>query len=252
MECSKIQSFIDGYYDSELDLTKSLEIEEHLKSCENCSAVINNYKILHNAFSDNSFYYNAPLSLKNKIVSELDRQTNKPIFKIKSIFNWRNTSFALTALLIISVILIINLYNNPISGDISEQIVNSHLRSLASGNPTDVLSTDKHTVKPWFNGKINFSPPVNDLTSQGFSLIGGRIDYLNLKPAAVLVYRYNKHIINLYISLSDNSIIENREISSRSGYNIIHWVKDGMDYSAISDLNIEKLKIFNEEFLKAL
>lgn len=252
MECSKIQSFIDGYFDSELDLTKSLEIEEHIKNCENCSAILNNYKMLHNAFRDKSFYYNAPPSLKNKIASESDKQTNKPIFKTKSIFNWRNTSFALTALLIISVILIINLNNNSISGDISDQIVNSHLRSLASGSLTDVLSTDKHTVKPWFNGKINFSPPVSDLSSKGFPLIGGRIDYLNLKPAAVLVYRYNKHIINLYIFLNDKSINVNREISSHSGYNIIHWVKDGMDYRAISDLNIEKLKIFNEEFVKTL
>lgn len=250
MECSEILSVIDGYYDGELDLMKSLEIEEHLKHCENCSTIINNYKILHNTFRNESFYYNAPISLKNKIISRSDEVSNKPIIKRNSIFSWRNASFALAAILIITVILTLNPKNNSIGEDISDQIVNSHLRSLVSGNLTDVLSSDKHTVKPWFNGKINFSPPVSDLSSQGFPLIGGRLDFVNKTPSAVLVYHYNKHIINLYILLNDKSINSNREILSHSGYNIIHWNNKGMDYWAISDLNIEELKIFNELFVK--
>ncbi len=251
MDCGEIQSILDGYFDGELELTKSIEVGEHLKSCGDCSVIFNNYKILHNAFRDKSFYYNAPTKLKNKIIPALKKKTSKSIYGINQVFNWRNASFALTILLIISVILILTQKNISSTENLTYQVLNSHLRSLASNNLTDVLSSDKHTVKPWFNGKINFSPPVNDLSSKGFPLIGGRIDYLNNKPAAVLVYHYNKHIINLYISLNEKNN-SNEEISSHSGYNIIHWVRGGMDYWAISDVNIEELKIFNQEFVKNL
>lgn len=252
MECNEIQSVIDGYYDGELDLFKSLEIEQHIKSCEKCSAILNNYKIIHNSLRDNSFYYTVPSELKDRLMPGKRKTENKKFFGIDRILNWRNTSFALIILLLISLILLINPGRNSGGRELIAQLVNSHLRSLVNDNLTDVLSSDKHTVKPWFNGKINFSPPVYDLRSKGFPLAGGRIDYINNKQAAVLVYNYNKHIINLYISVNDIAANSDHEIFSRSGYNIIHWIKNGMDYWVISDLNLDELKIFNEEFVKTL
>jgi len=248
MGCNEIQQVLDGYYDGELDLIKSLDIERHLKSCENCTAILNNYKILHNIMRDKSFYCIAPAELKSKIAPALPKMENKPAYGINNILNWRNASFVLAILVIISFFLPINLRNNFRDEDLTAQVVNSHLRSLVNDNLTDVLSSDKHTVKPWFNGKINFSPPVLDLAGRGFPLTGGRIDYINNQQAAVLVYRYNKHIINLYISANANFSDSNPGIYSRSGYNIIHWKKHGMEFWAVSDVNLEQLKRFNEEF----
>jgi anti-sigma factor RsiW len=248
----EIQKILDGYYDGELDLIKSLDIEQHLKSCRDCTAILNNYKILHNTMHDKSFYYLAPAELKSQIIPILPKKEIKPVYGINNILNWRNASFVLAILLIISFFLPLNLRENSGDEELTTQVVNSHLRSLVGGSLTDVLSSDNHTVKPWFNGKLNFSPPVFDLAGRGFPLTGGRIDYINNRQAAVLVYHYNKHIINLYISQNNNLSHSNPEIYSRSGYNIIHWMKNGMEYWAVSDVNPEQLKKFNEEFERNL
>ena len=122
--------------------------------------------------------------------------------------------------------------------------MSSHVRALVSGHVADVTSTDRHTVKPWFNGRIDFSPPVNDLVQQGFPLLGGRVDYMNGRTVAALIYGRRKHVIDLFVCPSGPSHVT--ATHSEKGYNVILWSTAGMSYATASDLNISELKLFRE------
>ena len=128
---------------------------------------------------------------------------------------------------------------------LAQEVVSSHIRSLMANHLTDVSSTDQHNVKPWFNGKVDFSPPVKDLAGQGFPLIGGRLDYLGGRPVAALLYHRRRHIINLFIWPSLHSDSGPKTIATK-GYNLIHWTRSGITYWAVSDLNENELSEFVE------
>ena len=124
------------------------------------------------------------------------------------------------------------------------ELVGSHVRALMVSHLTDVASSDQHTVKPWFQGKIDYSPSVKDLAQDGFPLVGGRLDYVGGKPVAALVYRRNGHMINLFVW--PESAVISRSVSTQEGYNVVRWNQDGMMYSAVSDLNLKELRAFCE------
>jgi anti-sigma factor RsiW len=126
---------------------------------------------------------------------------------------------------------------------LQQDVVASHVRSLQMEHITDVASSDQHTVKPWFLGKLDYSPPVEDFAAEGFPLIGGRLDYVSHRVAAALVYRHAQHPINLFILPSREAESAPRA-SADSGYNVLHWTKDGMTFWAISDLNAAELGDF--------
>ena len=133
---------------------------------------------------------------------------------------------------------------------ITDEIVSSHARSLLSSRVVDVPSSDRHTVKPWFNGKIDYSPPVHDLTAEGFPLVGGRMDYLDHRPAAALVYHRHQHTINLFVApatADDKGSAPHTQ--SRLGFHVVHWVHDGMAFWAVSDTDVGELEKFQAAIL---
>ena len=128
------------------------------------------------------------------------------------------------------------------------EVVSAHLRSLQAGHLTDVISTDQHTVKPWFNGKLDVAPPVVDLTSQGFTLIGGRLDYVDARPIGAIVYRRRAHVINLFVAQTASTERRPAKIEAIQGFNIRSWSDRGLNYWAVSDIAADELAEFGEKF----
>jgi anti-sigma factor RsiW len=128
--------------------------------------------------------------------------------------------------------------------DIAGEIVSAHLRSLQGSHLTDVETSDQHTVKPWFNGKLDVAPPVVDLTAQGFTLIGGRLDYVNGEAVAAIVYKRRKHVINLFVGPRLGAAPRGAKTAIVQGFNVYHWAQDGLDFWAVSDINADELAEF--------
>ena len=135
-------------------------------------------------------------------------------------------------------------FNRSQSNSIAQDVISSHLRSLLATHLFDVPSTDQHTVKPWFDGKLKFSPPVQDFAEHGFRLTGGRLDYLNGREVAALVYQRRLHIINLFIWPSESSRNTVATSFSKDGYNVLHWAHEGFEFWAVSDVNAEDMRAF--------
>jgi anti-sigma factor RsiW len=233
--------------DGELDLVRSLDIEGHLHECSTCSREYENHGSLHRAIRGGELYFDAPAALERRIRKSL-ASANKS--EAKTWFlprRWIMIGASVAAAMII-VLLAAVMFKGPGTGSLlAQDLASSHIRSLQEGHLTDVLSTDQHNVKPWFNGKVNFSPPVRDLTDAGFNLTGGRLDYADDRSVAVVVYGRRKHIINLYIWPSKSEGNTAGAAITRNGYNMIHWTKDGMNFWAVSDLNAGEL----HDFVKA-
>ena len=135
---------------------------------------------------------------------------------------------------------------------IESEVVSAHLRSLQAGHLTDVVSTDQHTVKPWFNGRLDVAPPVIDLTAQGFTLIGGRLDYVDARPIGAMVYRRRQHVINLFVAQTASTERKAAKIETIQGFNIRRWSDHGLNYWAVSDLAADELAEFGDKFETAM
>ena len=237
MNCQDARHLLQGYVDGELDLVKSLEVEQHLQDCPECTQIYKSHQALRSAMSASSLYYRAPVSLRKRIQSSV-RQAGQTT-RVPRVMPWRWIGVAASLAVVLLMIWGVTrgLFAPSTDNALAQQVVASHVRSLMADHLTDVASSDQHTVKPWFDGKLDFSPAVVDLTSQGFPLIGGRLDYIDNRPVAALVYRHQQHIINLFIWPSPGAHDVNTKTEMRQGYYVAHWTKSSMTYWAISDLN---------------
>jgi anti-sigma factor RsiW len=250
MNCKDTQEVIHGYLDGELGLVRSLAVEQHLKDCPVCAQVHRAEQSLRTVIAAGSLYFNAPKGLELRVRSAV-RQATKGEARADGrrqrwAWTWNSpailTPLAATALVLFLALPVVTRH----SGEerLLQEIVSAHVRSLMADTAhlTDVASSDQHTVKPWFTGKLPFSPPVVDFSGQGFPLVGGRLDYIGEHPVAALVYQCRKHPINLFIWPTETG--SNPELLTRQGYNVIHWNQGGMTHWAISDVSLGDLREF--------
>ena len=235
MNCAEIRLLLHAHIDGELDAANSLELERHLKTCAACAAEKTALKSLRGAFQGGELNFRAPDSLKQDLrqfVRDLGGEVNsRKAFDPQWL--WKFLAFGATAFALLTLFL------RPagISGhdQLLDEVVSSHVRSLQVEHLTDVVSSDQHTVKPWFDGKLDFAPDVKDFAAQGYPLVGGRLDYLDGRTVAALIYRHKKHFINVFVWPAAEP--EKMATEMRRGYAIINCATNGLHYCLVSDVN---------------
>jgi len=248
MNCKETQEVIHGYLDGELDLVHNLAIEQHLKDCPACARSYQGQQSLRKVMAGSSLYFEAPKVLEQRLRTAV-RQASKaesPRWRWRWDMNWAwPRVLAPLAVAALAILIAVPITMRTSTEDrLTQEIVSGHLRSLMAGHLTDVASTDQHTVKPWFNGKLPFSPPVTDLAAQGFPLIGGRLDYVEYHQVAALVYQRRRHFINLFIWPSSGNSSTAEDFRTQRGDNVIHWSQGGMENWAVSEVNQADLRGF--------
>jgi anti-sigma factor RsiW len=251
MKCQEVRRLLQLYSDGELDLVRQLELVEHFAGCAECTAQEKNLRSLRAAISSESLYYREPASLRTRVKSAMP-----PVTRGRRRSSLQLAAIAAGVLLIIVVPATAwRLWPRMATRDddrLAEQVVASHVRSLQVDHLMDVESADGHIVKPWFRGKLDFSPQVIDLAPHGYPLSGGRLDYLADRQVAALVYHRRLHAINVFTwpAVNGEEIAVQRQ--ARQGYNIRHWQRSGMTWWAISDLNDQEFDEFVRLFQEHL
>lgn len=251
MSCQETKAFIDAYVDGELDLVRSIELERHLNDCSACSVLHETRHAMQQAVRNDLLRYRSPSALKKGVRGILaaqrrrERKESRPIWSRISP-QWPAAAASAAAMLVIGAAL----WLRPVPNSVEREVVDSHVRSLMAGHLTDVVSTDQHTVKPWFAGKVDFSPPVRDFATEGFPLIGGRLDYIDNHAAAAVVYRRNQHVINALV-WPVHAPDQGSRNSSEHGYHLIQTIHYGMQFWIVSDLNSDELTQFAKLFVTA-
>jgi anti-sigma factor RsiW len=254
VSCQENAALIHGYLDGELDLVHNLQVEDHLRECATYAQTYRNLQALRSAVRSGGLYFKPPEDLAARVHLSLQKAEGVGLPAITAVreapTKMRHRSWQAAAALAAGLALVAVLAyrfapgaSRLSQGDlVVQEVLASNVRSLLADHLTDVPSSDQHTVKPWFNGKLDFSPPVRDLSQQGFPLAGGRLDYVDERPVAALVYQRRKHLINLFVWPSSEKIQELALM--RQGYNMHHWAEAGMTFWAVSDLNNGELEEF--------
>jgi anti-sigma factor RsiW len=228
-------------------VVKSLEIEAHRGRCIACAREEAILRALHTALTNSALYFEAPPLVERRVRTMLrDAHRTEGGRRLAfSSYSWVGAAAA--AVLFVAIIVKGVVPPGMSVGELTaREVVDDHLRSLTENHLTDVLSSNQHTVKPWFDGRLSFTPPVEDLSPEGFPLIGARLDYLNGHPVAAVVYRRRQHIINLFISPAEHAADTLPQIQVSEGYSIVHWTKSEMSYWAVSSVSAGELGTFSQ------
>jgi len=241
MTCTECTGWLHAYLDNELDTTVSAGVRAHLDRCADCKASYVEMATLRQGLRTALPYYEAPEGLQQIILSRLPKQSPAAFTpRISRAWRrWRIPAFSTAAL---AAAVLIYIFAPTQEDRVDDEVVSSHVRSLMAEHLMDVVSSDQHTVKPWFAGKLDFSPPVYDFTPQGYPLLGGRLDYVGHQTVAALSYRRAKHIINVFVMPTPKSDSGPKRLSIR-GYNLIVWRQNHLAFEAVSDLNAEELQV---------
>ncbi len=247
MDCNRAETLLDALLDGELDPPASLELRRHLDECARCRDLHAARGAVRAAVRAQARRYRAPPELRQRVAAAL-RQAASPADSARHgrIAGGRlNIAASLVLAAALGSAVTYWTVQPDATDRVTEQVVAGHIRSLLAANRvTDIASSDQHTVKPWFNGKLDFSPPVRDLTGEGFALVGGRLDYIAQRPVAALVYRHRQHTINLFVWPNGGGAGERPAPDARQGYHVRHWRDAGMQYWAVSDVNPDDLETF--------
>ena len=243
MQCRESKRILGAYVDNEIDLMQSLAFEDHLEGCGDCRQELQSQIALKGLIRNAGLSVVAPAELRREVKKRLGlnaRSDKGSLWASLKVPAWSWIGMPLTALILLSVS--IWFLGNHREANFTEVVVDNHIRSLLVNHLADVNSSDQHTVKPWFNGKLTFAPRVVDLSDKGFPLLGGRLDYMDKQRVAALVYGRRQHVINVFVYPSPANI--NSTVHQERGYSVINWACDGEERWAVSDLNLAELQEF--------
>jgi anti-sigma factor (TIGR02949 family) len=243
MNCEQARPLVDAYVDDELNAADRAAVEEHLRACNNCSQAWQNLQSVKKAVRQQSMQFPATPELRRRLRVQLRIQDS---LQTRSFWDWNWLTTLATGLATVCLVGWLTFYLSHPSAqeELARQVVASHIRSLMADHRLDVASTDQHTVKPWFAGKLDFSPPVKDFADKEYPLIGGRLDYLDDRTVAALVFQRHKHVINLFVWPVAGGDSKPGSFPPIQGYNMVHWARAGMAFWAVSDLNEKELEDF--------
>jgi len=270
MDCKSLAPLLGAYVDGETDLTQTLLIEQHLASCIACKTRVQALgdwrKLIRKAA-----YFPAPAGLRERLDAELqdsiERTQNKPVAPVYKAVpllpsaprmvqrqrrfgqRWFAGVASVAALLLFALNLNWYLREPNAETRLATELVAAHVRSQLAAHLIDVVSSDQHTVRPWFNGRIDIAPPAIDLAAQGYALIGGRLDYIAGHGTAALVYRYHEHVLNVFV-LPVGAVPADAkpQASSLQGFHLLRWAQSGLVLWVISDASESTLQGFAEAF----
>lgn len=248
MDCKLTREELSAYLDAELHGAALQQAQTHLDQCADCRAALEALEALQDQVKADATNYAAPAYLRHRIRAALHENSAPQPAPSRRRWPWAWINLGLAAGATAAFAATLSLYlAQPSADDLADrELVASHFRALMPDHLADVASTDRHTVKPWFAGKLDYSPPVHDLATQGYPLIGGRLDYLQQRPVAALAYRHRLHIINLYVwpDAAQHDIAPHA--SARQGFHLLRWKQDGMQYAAVSDIAASDLQDFSQ------
>nr|MEA2799305.1 hypothetical protein [Phenylobacterium sp.] len=240
--CPDKEVLLHGLLDGELDAANAQACEAHLKTCPGCAEVFGELQALSGRLSAPGVGYRAPAALRQRIEAMAEGPA-APRRRLRAAAPWAlSGTFAAIAASLAFVML------QPNTMALEDQLVASHVRSTLAAHLVDVETSDRHVVKPWFNGRIDFAPPVIELADRGYPLAGGRLDYVGDRVVAALVYRRNRHVINLFVWPTKPGLSLAPGPARRSGYSVAHWRSGGLEFWAVSDVDPRDLEAFHQAF----
>jgi anti-sigma factor RsiW len=257
MNCAECEILLHPLIDGELDAGHARDVEAHVATCPGCAEKLAAFRALRVAMAEAKLKEAAPASLRARLEAALPRPTAQVIVPSRFSRPSRRTFFGgfavgTAASAAIAASLVLTVFRNDREQMIADEVVSAHIRSLQAGHLMDVETSDQHTVKPWFDGRVDVAPPVIDLTAQGFTLLGGRLDYIDGEPVASVVYRRRKHVINLFVARRLGVAHAAAAATTVQGYNVRHWSEGGLDYWTVSDLDPGELGEFVQKITAAV
>jgi anti-sigma factor RsiW len=253
MNCDQARILLHPYLDGELEVARCLEIVEHLRGCPGCDSSRAQIQRLSKLLAQPELRLTAPAALKERVQGTL------AISERPADFTRKQRRVALAAVAAAALLGVIafgigrSIWQDRSSQELlAGEVTAAHFRSLQADHLVDVKSSDRHTVKPFFSGKLDFSAPVVDMSGRGFELLGGRLDVLEIHPVAASVYRRRKHVINVFVWPSAERTQSAISESTRRGYTLLNWTGGGRVVWIISDLNPNELREFATGFRQSL
>jgi anti-sigma factor RsiW len=245
MKCERAVARLQRLLDDELPIVQRWWLRRHLSRCADCTTVLEEERAMQPAVRYETAYYCAPPALAVRIMQSLPREAppprNRAWFRLPAV-GMAGTGMAGALAGIVLMLLVQS--GGQDRGGLTNTVIDSHIDSLMANHLTDVLTSNQHTVKPWLSAHIDVSPPVSDFAAEGFPLVGGRVDYIDGHPTAVVVYRHDKHIINLFAWASPGLPGAAPSINHQQGFNVVSWQHAGISYFAVSDVERNQLEKF--------
>jgi anti-sigma factor RsiW len=253
MKCDDITPLLEANFDGELDLVRQLEVEAHLRACPGCASRAKAIEARRDALRNSIPRFAAPPQLRERIHALLQAERAPAALKPsgRPSLPWRfwNLTGLAASLALALIVGYASGNRRSRANSLSNEAISDHVRSLQAAHLMDVASTDQHTVKPWFAGKLDFSPPVFDLADVGFPLAGGRLEHIDDRPAAALVFHRRLHIINLFVWPATNGALTERR-GGNNGYYTASWSAGGLNFLAVSEISAAELGQFESEYRK--